>query len=427
MNINLLSKNEIESFTYRNDISGKFLSLIYLLSVALYYLDKSQTLKYFQYILPVLGLIVSLQSIHKVWYTSGDMAKLFRVLLVLSFVNLCVVLIRGVFYAKFLQEGFLFIGALLFAITVIGNYAYFVPRLINNTLYLLVGIFLIDKGSVLLSVLSDPGALLLGVITSSVTTESSLSFYFAILSFYFVIEKDKMKAMVSIIFMILSFKRIACVGFMASVILYNTMNILNVKYNRRFYASLITVFNFAYIWGLILLVSGTFDEMISNVFGVSSNFLFMGRVDMYTNIFSKLGHSNVFGIGIGRVADYLSNYVESGIGEGLLTNIHSDILKYYLELGVVGFLVFIYKFSYFLSRNLSSFCFLIMLNIILLTDNVSIYFGFMVLFFLINFKLSCMGRTPSRVKANPKKEKILYSINHKKYVEKNKIRELISI
>lgn len=383
------------NFNPAQGVAGPFLATIYILSLVLYYLDKSGTLKYFQYLLPVFGILVCIQKIHKVWKESGDISKLFNIVLLLSFVNLCVVLARGVLYFRFIQEGFLFLGSIVFALTLIGNYSYYLPKLIHNCLYALIGIFILDKSTELLKILSDPSALLLGVVSSNVPTESSLSFYFAILSFYFVIEKDKTKAALSIIFMVLSFKRIAFAGFLSSILLYNIINLIHSKYDRRFFSIVLTGINFIYLWSLILLVDGSFDETISEIFGVSSNFLFMGRVDMYTNIFSKLGYVDMFGLGIGRVSDFLSNYSESGIGEGILTNLHSDILKYYLEFGAIIFPIFLYNFIFYLSRNLITFCYMVMVNIIFLTDNVSIYFGFMVLFLIVNFKLSCNNIIPT--------------------------------
>ena len=246
------------------------------------------------------------------------------------------------------------------------------------------------KIDALLHVLSDPNALVLGVISSTMSLLSLLFlFTFALLSLYFIIEKDKPKALLAIVFMVFSFKRIAFVGFLSSLMVYYLLNRSTVKYNRRLFTIVITSFNFIYLWGLIFLVNGYFDQFISDIFGVSSNFLFMGRVDMYSNIFSKLGQSNLFGIGIGRVSDYLSNYVESGIGEGILTNIHSDILKYYLELGVIGFMYSLYIILHIgYLTMLLTYAFVVMLNVIFLTDNVSIYFGFMILFFIINYKMA---------------------------------------
>ena len=69
-----------------------------------------------------------MSQIFKIWYASGHLAKLGNVLIVLSFINLCVILVRGELYLKFFQEAFLFVGALIFSITLIGNYIYFIPQ-----------------------------------------------------------------------------------------------------------------------------------------------------------------------------------------------------------------------------------------------------------------------------------------------------------
>lgn len=367
--------------------SGIFLALIYVISIAFYYLDKSETLKYFQYLLPCVGLFVSLYKLQRTWYVSGDLAKLSWVVLFISFLNLLMLLYKGDFYFRFLQEGFLFVGALLFAITLIGNLTHDISKVLNYSLYALVGIFILDKGYVLLEVLSNPDRLILGLITSTIQTESSLSFYFAILSVYFFFEKDRKNLFWATLFMVLSFKRIAILGFLLSVSISFIFKIFNIKYNRTFYSVLLTAFNFTYLWILLMLIDGGFDQFIIDTFGVSPNFLFMGRIDLYNNVLDETGYLNLMGIGIGKISSILGKFSESGIGEGVLVNLHSDILKYYLELGVIIFPIFLYKFIYYLSKNKDTFCLVVMLNIILLTDNVSIYFGFMVLLYLINFKL----------------------------------------
>lgn len=373
-------------------LTGPFLAALYLLSVALYYLDESGTLKYFQYALPAIGLGVSLINIQHVWFSAGDLARLSRTVSLLCFLNLLVMLVNGDLYAKYFQETFLLAGALFFAVMVTGNLTRHTGSILTYALYFLVGTFLIDKGNVLANVLLSPGEIIVGLLTSSIQTESSLSFYFALLSLYFIFEKDKTKAVIAILFMILSFKRVAIIGFLAAIIVQFIFTSFKMNYHRRLYSVALTVFNFAYLWILLLLINGQFDEAISNTLGVSSNFLFMGRVDLYNTVLAKTGYVNWLGMGIGSISNILNRLVESGNSEGILVNLHSDILKYYLEFGIFLFPVFLYKFIHYLAKNSLAFCMIVMLNIILLTDNVSIYFGFMVLFYLIIYKLGYFPR-----------------------------------
>ncbi|MBC7569856.1 MAG: O-antigen ligase family protein [Spirosoma sp.] len=368
-------------------LAGPFLAVLYLLSVALYYLDASGTLKYFQYALPAIGLGISLINVRRVWFAAGDLARLSRTIGILCFLNLLVLLVNGDLYTKYFQESFLLAGALFFAVMVAGNLTHHTGSILTWALYSLVGIFMIDKGSALLSVLLNPGEIVAGLLTSSIQTESSLSFYFSLLSLYFIFEKDKPKAVIAILFMILSFKRVAFVGFLAAILVQFVFTSLKINYNRRLYSISLTVFNFAYLWILLLLINGQFDEAISSTLGVSSNFLFMGRVDLYNTVLAKTGYINWFGMGVGSISTILNRLVESGNSEGTLVNLHSDILKYYLEFGIFLFPIFLYKFIHYLARNSAAFCMIVMLNIILLTDNVSIYFGFMVLFYLIVYKI----------------------------------------
>ena len=140
-----------------------------------------------------------------------------------------------------------------FSITLIGNYTNSLPKLINNIFYVLIIVFIVDRSNELLNVILNPQAIILGFISSNVATESSLSFYFAALSFYFVIEKDKKRAIWAIVFTVLSFKRIACAGFVVALVLYYSSNILNIKYNRKLFSLILSSVNFIYLWSLILL------------------------------------------------------------------------------------------------------------------------------------------------------------------------------
>ena len=367
--------------------TGLLLATLYLLSVAFYYLDKSETMKYFQYALPAIGIGVCLINMQRVWFAAGDLARLSQLVAFLCFLNLLVLLVNGDLYTRYFQESFLLAGALFFTVLITGNTRQHTGSMLTYALYCIIGVFLIDKGYALLSVLLNPGEIVAGLLTSTLQTESSLSFYFALLSLYFVFEKDRSKAAIAILFMILSFKRIAFVGFLAALFTHFLFSTFGFQYSRRFYSGFLTVLNFVYLWILLLLVNGQFDQAISDAFGVSSNFLFMGRIDLYNNVLSKTGYVNFFGTGIGKISSVLNAFAETGVGEGVLVNLHSDILKYYLEFGLLLFPVFLYKFIYYLARNKATFCLVVMLNIILLTDNVSIYFGFMVLFYLIAYKL----------------------------------------
>lgn len=79
------------------------------------------------------------------------------------------------------------------------------------------------------------------------------------------------------------------------------------------------------------------------------------------------------------------------------TGIHNDLLKYFIDLGFVGFIVYLYIYLIYINKKISKIFdkksayiyFLLILFQILcwFTDNVSIYHTFLVAFFLLIFSL----------------------------------------
>jgi len=108
----------------------------------------------------------------------------------------------------------------------------------------------------------------------------------------------------------------------------------------------------------------------------------MGRRYLFANINSYFDVSwdnpPAFGLGLGRISDYLK------IAGVSLTNPHSDILKYFLEFGPLAFVLWIYGFYRLHLYNRYTIVLAVFLNVLFLSDNVSIYFSVMFLFYLLN-------------------------------------------
>lgn len=116
---------------------------------------------------------------------------------------------------------------------------------------------------------------------------------------------------------------------------------------------------------------GTFDRLITDLTGTSSNHFSMGRSFLWhwpsREIVQGLPELAVLGKGAGHVYEVLM--YKAGIGHKYL--LHSDLMKITLEYGLlvfIGFFGLAYAF-----KSLAARMFWLYFNILMLTDNVLIY------------------------------------------------------
>jgi hypothetical protein len=137
------------------------------------------------------------------------------------------------------------------------------------------------------------------------------------------------------------------------------------------------------------LSAGNLDEIISRYTGMSANWLTMGRETLYATIFSRFEIS-WSGNGLGVITSYLE-----ATGNGA-QNAHSEVIKYAIEVGPLLSAAWVWAL-YRLARGSAAAVLLVLFtNIIFISDNVSIYFGYMFALYLLIGFLSVQG-TGARV------------------------------
>jgi hypothetical protein len=117
----------------------------------------------------------------------------------------------------------------------------------------------------------------------------------------------------------------------------------------------------------------------------------MGRARLFSLLADRLPETPVLGAGLGRITHVLTT-------EGAwLTNTHSDVLKHYIELGPAMFAAWIGCF-YWASRRRGTLALAVLMNVLFLSDNVSIYFDVMFPFYLsFAYLASDLSLKPQRV------------------------------
>jgi hypothetical protein len=249
---------------------------------------------------------------------------------------------------------------------------------VKGILFVNLLLFLYQEGGDLFQVLSNPEVLKSALFSSNIPTENQLAFVFGFLVIYFMMEKDNQHYLIlSTLLFILCFKRVvigAVIACMAAYFLISFFHI-QIEKHRKWWTLLGVLANLAYIQITRLLVSGTFDRVVEQKTGISTDQFLMGRKTFYTAAFHEVGPISWMGIGLGKIDDIIfSSY-------GQKMNLHSEILKNYFEFGLV---LFIFWLILILYKNLFSnkaAILLLYINVLFLTDNVFIYFEIMFYFY----------------------------------------------
>lgn len=213
--------------------------------------------------------------------------------------------------------------------------------------------------------------------------ESVFAFVFGIYIIYYVYRKRWCYFAVALILMYYSEKRIAM---LAVFVVLAVMMIMWVFRNHKSLAMTIwgtvcfTVL--IYVWAIC---SGTLAYFCQGI-GVNTN----GRIKMYTTIVEWFGDSTiVLGKGLGVVEKLLEYW---RVFE--FNNLHNDLLKFYIEIGIVGLTLYMVSYGIaikligkiFGNKQMSLFLSIAMYSIALFaTDNVSIYIIYLIPMYTICF------------------------------------------
>lgn len=191
------------------------------------------------------------------------------------------------------------------------------------------------------------------------------SFVFGLFFVYYFSIKRFLVALLSIIFVFLTLKRIVLIACVVSVSIYLLMSIFR---SRRFLAVAYFQATILILMLIILFGMGGLDWLIAITFEVSANKLSMGRMVIYGYVIEGIldGSNWFFGHGIGTSYELVA-VATNGAEE----NLHSDILKLFYEGGCMLYILFFALMSRLVNHK--SFMYLGYITIIFLTDNVLIY------------------------------------------------------
>lgn len=251
--------------------------------------------------------------------------------------------------------------------------------------FLTIGGYVLEQRESLVEAIVNWKQILLAIEDSAVSSESNLyPFLLSLLLLYSIYFKIGWKYSVLIfIFVVLGFKRIALASLIVSLVFYK-MPFLYFKIRKSivFYSAFFSLFAIAIILLYYNIAEGDFDDYLLDNFNIYTNAFMQGRQNLYALVIKEIGEDKMFfGAGIGSVDDILIAY-RNEISN--ITNLHSELLRWFLELGLVGYGLWLFMF--FKSVVYSRFIFImfVFMFILLLTDNVMIYFDYMMYYYILS-------------------------------------------
>ena len=213
--------------------------------------------------------------------------------------------------------------------------------------------------------------------------ESTFAFVFGAFFIYYVYQKRWTFCGLSALFIYFSDKRIVVMAILPAVAILGILWLF--RQDRRLAAifwGLLMAAVGGYVW---LIRSGALQYFCRGI-GINTN----GRVKMYSQItewFDEL--PLLFGNGIGVVEKLLEAWKIPAFA-----NLHNDLLKFYIELGAIGLLIFLLSYGIvffwvekkFGKEKMSLFLALAVYTMLLYaTDNVSIYILYLIPVYSILF------------------------------------------
>jgi hypothetical protein len=346
----------------------------------------NRSLRYLKYLLPfaTAAIVMTAPSARSV--TATLVGKQFRIYLVLLAFTIGLSLLASLggqlLTRRFFEETFFLLGPLICAYLAFPHIDE--KRGENYARFVFIGVvvgYLFERGPELIAILQSPKTLLAHLLMSDLekTSESALSFPFGMFCLYFTFSRKRKWALLSFVFVVLSFKRIAILGTLLLVATYLGARIVRLDLSRRrnLVATAMVLVNAAILALLYLLSRGAFDDLFEEVTGFSANLVTMGRAHIYAYLCDTIGF-RILGGGLGATTAALQTQ------DFMVLNAHSDILKYTLELGPVMATVLMFTFYRLSSRSTELAMLTMFLNVLFISDNVSIYSETMFLFYFLH-------------------------------------------
>lgn len=236
-------------------------------------------------------------------------------------------------------------------------YVYLLVNNIDNVKRYMDTAFIISFIFFLISIsknLSIRNILAISFVNSNSAFESEYSFYGLVFLIYYMFWKDRTRSILSLIMIILAFKRMAVVFALLIIslsLIQNKKGIFNKQPNRKL-VLLITIIFILVPLVFHLICSNEFGNWFYGLTGLDFNAFISGRLERL-----NLCIDNEMKYGLGSTTQFLNRVW----GKEFSRNLHNDILRIYLECGIIGTIAFTYNYFKISSKSMVSFILMIYL------------------------------------------------------------------
>ena len=360
--------------------------LLFLSCTSIALTPLSENIRYTKYllILPALIFLIFSNKRDKNNYLNTALNKyliayvlLYTLMVFFSFI---VLTFNYDYYFRFFAESLFLLNPILLVYLFFKlNYFSKLDIILKYYFWAFITSYVIAFGPEIIDILIHPTILIQAIISSTIATESILAFIFGLFTLYFILRKDKFYSIISLVFTIISFKRIALLALLFSLLINFILNrSKNIKKKIKYLKYTGIASNFLLVLFIYLFSTGFFDLIISKWIGESANQFSLGRKLVYESVISNLKPNLFFGAGLAKTSLFLENSITTKINL-----LHSDLLKIFLEFGWVVFTIWIIVQFNLNTKYKDLLILFIYLNIVFLTDNVLIYFNVAFIFYLM--------------------------------------------
>lgn len=178
----------------------------------------------------------------------------------------------------------------------------------------------------------------------SVISESDLSVYFLILTVYYTFKKRKLKLILAAIGTFIGYKRVAVLFLVLFLVLHNFFP-KDKEVNKKIWSLVCLIFIIA-PFAVYFMCQDSFAIWFYKEFNIDFNTFTMTRFDIINTVID----ADLTNYGLGTVTDFLEQRNVSG-----QTNMHNDILRIFMECGLIGTILFTISFFKLVRKNYYNF------------------------------------------------------------------------
>lgn len=213
---------------------------------------------------------------------------------------------------------------------------------------------------------------------SNSAMESSMAHDFMILEIYFLSKKENKKALISMIFCMLSMKRFSFI--LAPILFFfaKRLSVMDKPVKKAFLRGLKLV---AIISPFLMfaLYSQASQDFFRSAFNIDLNLKMGGRISIFDTLVNNIPYFN----GYGSINAFLSDFVANRFGTTWNATLHNDFIRIYYETTIVGVIVLANNLVELSKRSYWNFIMIFYLLFVGITSHILNYFSVWITFYMI--------------------------------------------